>query len=36
MCRPEGRYSNLICVDKDWEVKNFKEIAKIIKREGMK
>lgn len=33
MCRPQGRYSDLICADKDYEVKNFKEVLKIIKQE---
>jgi len=33
MCRPEGRYSDLLCIDKDWEVKNLKEVSKIIKKE---
>lgn len=36
MCRPEGRYSDLICLDKDWEVKNLKEILKVIKKEKLK
>lgn len=36
LCRPEGRYSDLICMDKDWEVKNLKEVAKIISEERMK
>jgi len=33
MCRPQGRYSDLICADKDYEVKNLKEILSIINRE---
>ncbi|MDR3559224.1 MAG: hypothetical protein P4L58_02365, partial [Candidatus Pacebacteria bacterium] len=36
MCRPEGRYSDLICTAMDYEVKNLKEAAGIIKKEGMK
>lgn len=36
MCRPEGRYSDLICLDKDWEVKNLKEAGMIIKKEKMR
>lgn len=36
MCRPEGRYSNLICVYKDYEVRNLREVSRIIKREGMR
>lgn len=36
MCRPEGRYSDLICIDKDYEVKNIKEVAEIIIKEEMK
>ena len=36
MCRPEGRYSDLICVAMDYEVKNLKEADRIIKKEGMK
>ena len=36
MCRPEGRYSDLICMDKDYEVKNLGEVARIIKKEKMK
>lgn len=30
MCRPEGRYSDLICMEKDYEVKSLKEAGKII------
>jgi len=33
MCRREGRYSDLLCIDKDWEVKNLNEVLKIIKQE---
>lgn len=36
MCRPQGRYSDLLCIDKDWEVKNLREIKKIIKQEKLK
>lgn len=36
MCRPEGRYSDLICLNRDYEVKNLKEVAKIIKDEEIK
>lgn len=32
MCRPEGRYSDLACEYKDFEVKNFRETLKIIKK----
>lgn len=35
MCRPEGRYSDLICTAMDYEVKSLKEAAEIIKKEGM-
>lgn len=31
MCRSQGRYSNLICLDRDYEVKNLKEALNIIK-----
>lgn len=36
MCRPQGRFSDLICLEKDYEVRNLKEVLKIIKKEGMK
>ncbi|HLN18696.1 MAG TPA: hypothetical protein VK255_00825 [Patescibacteria group bacterium] len=36
MCRPEGRYSDLLCIDKDWEVKDLKEVQKIILQEKLK
>jgi hypothetical protein len=32
MSRKEGRYSDLICLDKDYEVKNFKEALVIIQK----
>jgi FMN phosphatase YigB (HAD superfamily) len=32
MCRPEGRYSNLACAYKDFEVKNLGETLKIVKK----
>lgn len=32
MCRPEGRYSNLACEYKDFEVTNLRETLKIIKK----
>lgn len=34
MCRPEGRYSDLICLDKDYEVKSLREALKIIKKKN--
>lgn len=36
MCRPEGRYSDLLCRAMDYEVKSLKEAAEIIKKEGLK
>lgn len=35
MCRKEGRYSDLICLRKDYEVKNLKEALKIIKDKNL-
>ena len=35
LCRPEGRYSDLICADKDYEAKNLKEVEKILEKEGL-
>lgn len=32
MCRPEGRYSNLACQYKDFEVKNLRETLRIVKK----
>ena len=32
MCRPEGRYSNLACEYKDFEVKSLRETVKIVKK----
>lgn len=34
LCRPQGRYSDLICLEKDYEVTNLKKILKILKEEG--
>lgn len=31
ICRPEGRYSDLLCLDKDYEVKNLKQALRILK-----
>lgn len=36
VCRPEGRYSHLACRNRDFKVKNFKDVLKIIKKEKMK
>lgn len=36
ICRPEGRYSDLLCVEMDYEVRNLREVFKIIKKEKMK
>ncbi len=36
MCRKEGRYSDLICFHKDYEVKTLMGVLKIIKKEGIK
>lgn len=36
MCRPEGRYTNLICLDKDYEVNSLKETLGIIKGNNIK
>lgn len=35
ICRPEGRYSDLICMEKDWEVKNLRSVFGVLKREGL-
>ncbi len=35
ICRKEGRYSDLVCLEKDYSVKNLKEAARIIKKEKM-
>lgn len=36
MCRPEGRYSDLVCENKDYEVGNLKEAMAIIECLGMR
>lgn len=36
ICRKEGRYSNLICLEKDYAAKNLREVRRIIKKENLK
>jgi FMN phosphatase YigB (HAD superfamily) len=36
MCRKEGRYSDLICLKRDYEVRNLREALKIIKKKKIK
>lgn len=36
MCRPQGRFSDLICLEKDFEVNNLRKALRIIRDEKMK